>query len=141
MAVEVETAVETAATLEYNYNTTADSHDANLRIVNNKKISSAQNTSSSKSRWEYVPESEFKAPDYFSNSQILGSRRSSSSSCCSSSAAANTNKRSGGGSSIKSSCTFHSHYICRTYFSSFYDDVSFFMLLLLLLLYLLLQIS
>ena len=82
-------------------NASTDSHNANLRIVNNKKISSAQNTSSSKSRWEYVPESEFKAPDYFSNSQILGSRRSSSSSCCSSSAAANTNKRSGGGSSIK----------------------------------------
>ena len=48
-------------------NATTDSHDANLRIVNNKKISSAQNISSSKSRWEYVPESEFKAPDYFSN--------------------------------------------------------------------------
>ena len=78
------------------YNATADSRDANLRIGNNKKISSAQNTSSSKSRWEYVPESEFKAPDYFSNQVVLGSRRSSSSS-----SAVATNKCSGVGSSTK----------------------------------------
>ena len=72
-----------AAVILNNNDSASKDHDVDCRIINNKKNSNSniQHTnSSSRSRWAYIPESEFKAPDYFSNQVVLGSRRSSSSS-------------------------------------------------------------